>query len=150
MTKVELLGYLADVPGTTGFDVAQEFGVPYATAAMALLRLVRQSLVSRARNQHAVYAYDLTDRGWERLTYLEDELEDERPTTKPAPAHWTTSDSVKGADTVKLRKFHSGLYHCPRCCVEFDLLNEANVKCDDCNGPLIAGPLEDEFDDEEE
>jgi hypothetical protein len=109
--------YLDGVPGATGFDVAQEFGVPYATAAIALLRLVRQGLASRARNHEALYAYALTDRGQERLIYLEEE---KGPTVEAAPADWVTSNTREGEDIVKKRKtFHTGLYHCPHCCVAY-------------------------------
>jgi DNA-binding MarR family transcriptional regulator len=143
MNKVDLLGYLEDVPGATGFDVAREFGVPYATAAMALLRLVRQGLVGRGRNDHGLYAYDLTDRGWKRLTYLEDEVEGGNPTEQ------TTFNVPERGSAVKIKKFHTGLYHCPRCFVELDLFSEESLKCDGCGGPLTAGPIRDEYDDEE-
>jgi DNA-binding MarR family transcriptional regulator len=142
--KVDLLGYLDDVPGATGFDVAQEFGVPYPIAAMALLRLARHGLASRVRNHHALYAYVLTDRGRERLTYLEDELEDGNSTDG------ATSHAPEGGSVVKRKKLHNGLYHCPRCFVELDLFSEESLKCDDCGGLLTAGPIDDEFDDDEE
>src|SRR5262245_59503240 len=105
---------------------------------MALLRLTRQGLVSRSRNSDALYAYALTERGQERLTYLVDELEDGHPTDG------ATSNVPEGGSVVRLKKYHTGLYHCPRCFVELDLFSEESLKCDKCGGPLIAGPVDDE------
>ena len=47
MTKHEALDYLADAGEAEAQDLADAFALPYATAAMALLRLVRQNLAGR-------------------------------------------------------------------------------------------------------
>jgi len=74
MTKQDLLAYLADVGETDAAEMASALGVPYATSAMALLRLVRQHLASRLIDPHrGLYAYRLTDAGYARLAFFEDE-----------------------------------------------------------------------------
>lgn len=50
----------------------------------------------------------------------------------------------------KTRKMHTGIFSCPECCVEFQLFMDETLKCDDCNGPLLSGPLDGYFDDEDE
>ena len=44
---------------------------------------------------------------------------------------------------MKLRKTHTGAYCCPDCCIEYELAGEDSLKCDDCDGPLYQGTLED-------
>jgi len=74
MTKQELLAYDADVGETDAAEVATALGVPYATSAMALLRLVRQHLASRLVDpDRGLYAYWLTEAGYARLAFFEDE-----------------------------------------------------------------------------
>ena len=71
MTKPELLRFLAHRGDADAHDVAWAFDLPYATAAMALLRLTRQGLVMRHIDpEDTVYVYALSDRGTERLTYF--------------------------------------------------------------------------------
>jgi DNA-binding IclR family transcriptional regulator len=73
VTKQELLGHLAQVRGVDAEEVAAAFGVPYPTAAMALLRLTRQGLVTRALDPASgLYWYALSPRGLERLRYFND------------------------------------------------------------------------------
>jgi hypothetical protein len=73
MTKQELLSYLAESNGTDAAGVADDFGTSYFAAAMALLRLSRQSLVSlRLDPDTGTYWYEITDRGLERLDFLQD------------------------------------------------------------------------------
>jgi DNA-binding IclR family transcriptional regulator len=73
MEKQELLGYLGRARGVDAEEVAAAFGVPYPTAAMALLRLTRQGLVNRALDPASgLYWYALSRRGLERLSYLND------------------------------------------------------------------------------
>ncbi len=72
MTKYELLEYLADTGQANAQEVARAFGLPYAAAAMALLRLTRQGLVLRHVDPTAkIYWYSLSDRGMARLAYFE-------------------------------------------------------------------------------
>jgi DNA-binding MarR family transcriptional regulator len=74
MIKEELLAYLADSGGANAIEVAGSLDSTYFAASMALLRLCRQSLVSRHIDPDTGnYWYDLTDRGAERLAYLESE-----------------------------------------------------------------------------
>ncbi len=68
------------------------------------------------------------------------------PSSKPASARnstppLTTSPVTRGSE-MKNRKLHTGIYSCPRCCLEFDLLAEASLKCDECQGPLVSGSLD--------
>ena len=50
---------------------------------------------------------------------------------------------------MKSRKLHTGLYSCPRCCLEFDLFAEESLKCDECGGQLVSGSLDDHYEDDE-
>jgi predicted ArsR family transcriptional regulator len=71
MSKEELLSYLHESQGAAAHGVAREMDVLYPTAAMALLRLVRQGLVERfVEPTLGTFWYRLTDRGAERLAYL--------------------------------------------------------------------------------
>jgi DNA-binding MarR family transcriptional regulator len=71
VTKEQLLDYLARVPAVEAEELAAALGVPYPTAAMALLRLTRQGLVTRSIDPASgLYWYALTPRGRERLRYL--------------------------------------------------------------------------------
>ncbi len=131
MGKQELLEYLADSPGSDAPGVASQFGAQYATAAMALLRLARQGLVSRYIDpQYGVFQYALTERGDQRLAYFR--------------------DLADGGNTMKRAKTHTGTYHCPACMIEFDLVAETSLKCDECQGPLAAGSLDEIWDDEDD
>ncbi len=72
MTKHDLLEYLDNTGQADAHEVAQVFELPYATAAMALLRLTRQGLVLRHMDPTAeIYCYTLSDRGMARLAYFE-------------------------------------------------------------------------------
>lgn len=71
MTKQDLLEYLAGAGRADAMDVASSFGVTYAAAAMALLRLVRQSLVHRYVDaDDGLYFYQLSERGHARLAFF--------------------------------------------------------------------------------
>jgi len=73
MTKLDLLEFLAGAGSADATEVAKAFAAPYATAAMALLRLCRQGLVQRAVDPlSGTLWYRLTDRGWDRLRYFSD------------------------------------------------------------------------------
>ncbi len=72
MDKRELLDHLAQVGSADAFDVAQAFGLDYPAAAMALLRLSRQSLVVRHQDVNSgLYWYALTAHGQARLDYFQ-------------------------------------------------------------------------------
>lgn len=72
MDKQDLLEHLARVGPADAIELARAFGVPYPAAAMALLRLLRQGLVARYRDEHApLYWYELTRKGELRLGYLQ-------------------------------------------------------------------------------
>lgn len=79
MTKFEVLEFLAEHGDPDAHEVARAFDLPYAAAAMALLRLTRQGLVLRHIDpEDTAYVYALSDRGAERLVYfntLEDPLD---------------------------------------------------------------------------
>jgi len=55
---------------------------------------------------------------------------------------------------MKTTKLHTGTVSCLHCYVEFDLVSETSLKCDDCGGPLSRGTLEEltgeEFDDDDD
>ena len=63
---------------TNAVEIANAFEVTYPAAAMALLRLVRQGLVTRHADPNAqLYVYEITPKGEARLDYfLENELDD--------------------------------------------------------------------------
>lgn len=74
MSKEGLLSYLNESQGAAAHRVARDMDVLYPTAAMALLRLVRQGLVARFLDSTGgTFWYRLTDRGAERLAYLRSE-----------------------------------------------------------------------------
>ena len=73
MDKLALLRFLKDRAQVDGSELAQAFGESYASAAMALLRASRQSLVERFQDPHSgVYWYRLSARGYARLVYLQE------------------------------------------------------------------------------
>jgi len=150
MTKHDLLAYLAEVGEAEATEIADALGVPYAASAMALLRLVRQGLVGRAIDpRRGTYSYRLTDQGHARLEFFEEAQPIQQhwrdpvaPLRRPSPPH--------GGVPMRRKKLHSGTYHCPACFVEFDLIAEESLKCDQCQGPLAKGPLDDIWDDGED
>ena len=74
MSKDELLKYLDDTGGAEAVRVAARFGLDYAAAAMALLRLTRQGLAQRALDPaRGLLWYRITPRGAERLAYFQSE-----------------------------------------------------------------------------
>ena len=71
MTKSKLLEYLHATQGAEAAQVATRFGLDYPAAAMALLRLTRQGLASRALDPAGgLLWYQITPRGMDRLAYL--------------------------------------------------------------------------------
>jgi DNA-binding MarR family transcriptional regulator len=147
VTKRDVLAALAEAGEADASDIAEALGVPYATSAMALVRLVRQGLAGRRWDpDRGTYVYWVTDHGHARLAFFEGEapVPQHRPGAITRPVHW------KGDHPVKRRKFHTGTYHCPACFIEFDLTAEESLKCDQCGGPLAKGPLDNIWDDDEE
>src|SRR5262245_47739862 len=108
MTKLDLLSYLAEVGDADAAETAEALGVPYATSAMALLRLVRQGLASRGIDPHrGTHAYRLTDHGQARLEFFETE-DPTGPSLRTAMAPRSYSSPLKGATPMKRKKLHNG------------------------------------------
>jgi len=71
MTKPDVLEYIADAGRADAMDVANAFGITYAAAAMALLRLTWQGLVHRYLDPHdGLYFYELSERGQALLAFF--------------------------------------------------------------------------------
>lgn len=165
LTKYDVLAYLDEVGEAPAYDVADAFDVPYPTAAMALLRLVRQGLAARDVDPaKGIYRYALSDRGQDRLAYLTDlDNPTDRPGGGPPPGEdraWTRTTAERRARVVgpqpegdasmKQKKTHTGTFHCPHCYIEFELFSEESLKCDACGGPLAPGSLDEVWDDEDD
>ncbi len=56
----------------------------------------------------------------------------------------------KGDPTMKRKKTHTGTFHCPKCFIEFDVVAEESLKCDQCGGPLAKGTLDQVWADEDD
>jgi hypothetical protein len=56
--------------------------------------------------------------------------------------------SKKEKERMKTKKSHTGTYHCPRCFIELELFAEESLKCDQCQGPLAAGSLDEVWGDD--
>src|SRR5258708_40343560 len=67
-----------------------------------------------------------------------------------APSAIPFSPTQQESPSMKHKKQHTGLYCCPECCLEYDLVAEESLKCDECGGPLVSGSLDDFEDGEEE
>jgi len=71
MTKHDLLEHLAEGGRADATEIADWFGLTYAAAAMALLRLARQGLVHRYVDpDDGCYFYELSERGHARLAFF--------------------------------------------------------------------------------
>lgn len=46
---------------------------------------------------------------------------------------------------MKTKRLHSGPYCCPSCCIDYELVAEEILKCDQCSGPLVSGSVDDYF-----
>jgi hypothetical protein len=53
-----------------------------------------------------------------------------------------------GGATVKHAKTHTGTYSCLNCYVEYSVVGETHLKCDECGGLLLPGTLEELCDDD--
>jgi DNA-binding MarR family transcriptional regulator len=72
MDKQDVLQHLARVGRVDAIELAEAFGMPYPAAAMMLLRLLRQGLVARYRDDDPpLYWYELTANGLARLRYFQ-------------------------------------------------------------------------------
>jgi PHP family Zn ribbon phosphoesterase len=50
---------------------------------------------------------------------------------------------------MKHAKTHTGTYSCLNCYVEYDLVGETHLKCDECGAPLTRGTLDELYEDED-
>ena len=73
---------------------------------------------------------------------------DKPDSVKSVIADWLRTPPKIGIN-MKSRKLHTGIYCCPRCCLEFDLFAEESLKCDECGGQLVSGSLDDRYDNDE-
>ncbi len=101
MTKHDVLTALAEAGEADATEVADTLGVPYATSAMALVRLVRQGLAGRRLNPHrGTYAYWVTDHGQARLAFFEEQEQTRQPWTDTS----NPSTPSKGGPLMKRKK----------------------------------------------
>ncbi len=145
-SKVEVLSILSEQGEADAAEVAQLLDITYETAAMALPRAYRAGLVGRSGHRGAeMFRYTLTEKGFERLRYLAGNSRNHRAGT----LSFTTSH--KGDSDMRVKKVHSGVFHCARCGYEVELTSEASLKCEDCGERLSTGPLpeEDEYDEDD-
>jgi DNA-binding MarR family transcriptional regulator len=149
MAKADILHVLSGVPDASAADVAASLGVSLPAAGMTLLRLARGGLACRTFDPHAQwYSYALTEKGRARLDFFE--AEDATRSGREAVAPRSRPSSWKGDATMKRKKLHTGTYHCPACFIEFDLVAEESLRCDQCQGPLAKGPLDEVWANDEE
>lgn len=78
MNKIDLLEYLDANKRKDAYEIADVMHMSYSATAMALIRLVRQDLVTRCIDPDTqLYIYEITRKGEARLDYfLEGELDD--------------------------------------------------------------------------
>jgi len=143
--KVDVLGVVANQGEVETRDVAEALGMNAEATAMALLRAYRAGLLTRSGvGGNAGFRYAMTQKGSERLEYLDGER---RPARR---SRLVSINPEQGDDDMRSKKLHSGLYHCPECLYEVTLTGEASLRCDDCKGRLYEGELPDEEPYEEE
>ncbi len=76
--KLEVLSVLSTIIEGKSFTVAVMVGCAHETAAMALLSYHRQGLLSRYQLPGSrARAYSLTDRGYERLEWLQEQARED-------------------------------------------------------------------------
>jgi hypothetical protein len=143
--KIGVLGVVANQSESESRDVAEALDMNAEAAAMALLRAYRAGLLTRASaGGSAGFRYAMTQKGWERLEYLNG---GRRPTRQ---SRVISINPKQGDEDMRSKKLHSGLYHCPECLYEVTLTSEASLQCEDCKGRLYEGELPDEEPYEEE
>ena len=64
------------------------------------------------------------------------------PGTTTVPVPMCQPATLNGESPMKTPKTHTGTYSCLDCYIEFDLVAEPSLKCDQCEGPLSRGSLE--------
>ncbi len=69
VTKLDVLGLLASLPGLSAAEVADRLSISPEASSMLLLRLTRAWLLVR-EPEHGVFVYTLTPKGHARRTYL--------------------------------------------------------------------------------
>jgi hypothetical protein len=142
MTKADVLELLTSMESVCAEEAADLLGVTRPTASMALLRLARQGLATRwleATDPRLRYA--ISERGRDRLAYLVGGQMEKWPVVRE---HHIGGSDMKRAQT------HSGDFYCPRCFIQFELVNEESLRCDTCKGPLAEGTLDDVWDDDDD
>ena len=142
MTKAHVLELLTSMESVCADEVADLLGVARPTASMALLRLARQGLATRwLEGTDPRIRYAISGRGRTRLAHLVDDQDQQRPDRQEHHA---------GGSDMKRAQTHSGDFYCPKCFIQFALVNEESLRCDTCKGPLAEGTLEDVWDDDDE
>jgi len=68
--------------------------------------------------------------------------EEDRRSSAAIEALITKELRKKEDASMKRKKTHTGTYHCANCFIEFELVAEESLKCDQCRGPLAPGSLE--------
>ena len=74
-----------------------------------------------------------------------------KPAENPESSHKpiSTPTLIPGGLPMRSVNYHSGTFHCPKCCVDFDLIAEEALKCDRCGSPLYKGSIADwEYDED--
>jgi DNA-binding MarR family transcriptional regulator len=142
MTKAHLLELLAGMESVCAEDAAGLLGVTRPTASMALLRLARQGLATRwLEDSDPRIRYAISERGRDRLAYLVDGETKKWPVERGHPT---------GGEDMKRAQTHSGDFYCPKCFIQFELVDEESLRCDKCKGPLAEGMLDDVWDDDDD
>lgn len=142
--KVDVLAAVADRGEAEAVEVAETLGLTYEAAAMALLRAYRGGLLARVGSfGREAYRYFLTDKGRQRLEYLDGT----RQHTANLPS---ILNSRSGDPNMRTKRLYSGLYHCYECVYVATLTAEPSLKCPDCGGRLHEGELPEEMEDDED
>lgn len=135
--KADVLAAVADRGEAEALEVAGALGVTYEAAAMALLRAYRGGLLARVGLLgREAFRYFLTDKGRQRLEYLDGHRRTASPQAIP--------NSWSGDPDMRTKRLYSGLYHCYECVYEVTLTAEPSLKCPDCGGRLHEGELPEE------
>jgi DNA-binding PadR family transcriptional regulator len=76
VVKKMILETVEDLGEVTAYELAEILERSYESVAMALMRYHRQGLLSRDTEEGRRKVYKITDRGIERLEYLQDQEKD--------------------------------------------------------------------------
>jgi len=149
MTKRDVLVYLADVGEADARRNGSALGVPYATSAMAALRLVRQHLATRAVDPApGTLRLPADDHGHARLAFFEDAAHSNRARPRRARRGDIPFQERSPPDEAQEAAYRD--LSLPACFIELDLVAEESLKCDQCGGPLATGSLDEVWADDEE